>query len=667
MRTIKRTGVTAAAVASLLLPVAAQARPVSAASDGRPNVLVVMTDDMAASDLAKMPNVQRLLVDKGTTMTNAVDSFPLCCPSRATFITGQYAHNHGVIGNFWPYGWYGMKDRRNILPAWLDDAGYDTSLIGKWLNGYGARDAHGEIPAGFDHWRGLLDVSAYDYFNFVMNIDGKLRTWGDSDFARKLVKFANIEVTPNPDGVAGIVRKLQELFGPAPYHYWGTEVRSDYSPDVTGRVAEGLVRAGAHARKPFFVWWAPAAPHREDVATTLMGRPGRDPRPAPRYAKSSARYKLPEGASFNEADISDKPSNMTAHATVLSDANLKQLQLDYEGRMGSLQAVDDHVATLVRTLRKTHQLANTTIIFVSDNGWLQGQHRIPGDKFLPYEESIKVPLVIRGPGIPAGRTVSAQVSNIDFAPTLLDLAGATADRVQDGHSLLPLLRGKTDRGDRIVELEAPAPLFEQDVPINAWDRPYKGVRTDRYTYVRYTETGEEELYDRDKDPAELNNLAANPAYAAFKTRLADQLAQLDTCSGASCRTVTGVRRTNHAVNMTGTTATVAEPYALPGAVHDRGTVTGTPFGNGTIDLIGKLADGRLTGTFRLDFPNGSVLGRVDARYTISGGTIDFTGTARVTGGTGTYREITSGALDLTDHNTLDGQHGTLTVTGSVRY
>ena len=142
-----------------------------------------MTDDMSAADLKLMPNVQRLLAAKGTTFADAVDSFPLCCPARATFITGQYAHNHGVEGNFAPHGWYGMRKRGNTLAAWLQDAGYRTALIGKWLNGYGALDAHGEVPKGFDIWRGLLDVSAYDYSNFVMNADGKLRVWGDAEFA----------------------------------------------------------------------------------------------------------------------------------------------------------------------------------------------------------------------------------------------------------------------------------------------------------------------------------------------------------------------------------------------------------------------------------------------------------------------------------------------------
>jgi len=523
-----------AALAVLGLPDAAQARAVTAMHDGRPNILVVMTDDQASTDVAQMPNVKRLLAAQGTTFADAIDSFPLCCPARATFITGQYAHNHGVGGNFYPYGWYGMKDRANILPAWLQKAGYRTALIGKWLNGYGAVDAHGEVPTGFDIWRGLLDVSAYDYYNYVMNQNGKLKTWGDADFARKLVEFAKVEVIPNPGGLQGVLGRLKELFGPAPYTYWGTEDPDDYSPDVTGKITEDLVRAEGKSRKPFFIWWAPAAPHREDVATTLMGRPGRDPRPAPRYASKSSRYKLPKPPSFNEADFADKPSNMRDAAKSMTDAQIDQLQLDYEGRIGSLLAVDDHVKKLIGTLRATGQLKNTLIVFVSDNGWLQGQHRITGDKFLPYEESLRIPLIVRGPGVPAGETVKGQVANIDFAPTLVDVANAKAGRTMDGVSLLPTIRNPLKRPKRTVEIEALERLFEGDIPVNAWDRPYKGVRTDRYTYVVYTETGEKELYDRRKDPHQLTNVAGKPGYAQIEAKLAAQLKKLDRCKGRSC-------------------------------------------------------------------------------------------------------------------------------------
>ena len=523
-----------AAVGALVLPAAAQARPATAAKDGRPNILVVMTDDQATADVRHMPNVKRLLGRQGTTFADAVDSFPLCCPARATFITGQYAHNHKVMGNFWPFGWYGMKGRGNILPTWLQKAGYRTAMIGKWLNGYGSRDAHGEVPKGFDIWRGLLDASAYDYYNYVMNSDGDLRTWGDADFARKLVEFAKIQVIRNDAGAAGVFGALTNTFGPAPYEYWGAANPKEYSPDVTGAITEDLVRSQRKSKKPFFIWWSPAAPHREDVAVTLMGRPGADPRPAPRYEEKSKRYKLPRPPNFNEADFSDKPSNLTSKASLLTEKQIQQLQLNYEGRIGSLLAVDDHVKKLVGILRKTGQLRNTLIVFLSDNGWLQGQHRVPGDKYLPYEDSLRVPLILRGPGVPAGRTVRGQVANIDFAPTLLDAARARPGRTMDGVSLLPTTRHPRKRPDRVIQIEAPAPLFRGNLPANQWDRPYKGVRTDRYTYVVYIETGDQELYDRRKDPYQLRNVAAVPSYAKVKKALARKLARLETCKGRSC-------------------------------------------------------------------------------------------------------------------------------------
>jgi N-acetylglucosamine-6-sulfatase len=525
----------AVAVAALAAVAPAHARPASAGRDGRPNILVVMTDDQALTDVALMPNVRKLLAAQGTTFADAIDSYPLCCPARATFITGQYAHNHDVNANFWPYGWYGMKNRANTLPAWLQKAGYRTAMIGKWLNGYGARDAHGEVPKGFDIWRGLLDVSAYDYYNFVMNRNGKLKSYGDADFARKLVEFANIEVFPqeNP-GIQRVLGRLREVFGDGPYTYWGKEDPDDYSPDVTGGITEDLVAAERRSKDPFFIWWSVAAPHREDVATTLMRRPGADPRPAPRYVQKSKGYKLPRPPSFNEPDVTDKPSNIQSAAPELSDAQIAQLQLDYEGRAGSLLAVDDHVKKLVATLERTGQLDNTLIVFLSDNGWLQGQHRVPGDKYLPYEESLRVPFILRGPGVPAGRVVRGQVANVDFAPTLLDAARAKAGRTLDGTSLLPAVRDPRKKPDRAIALEALARLFPNGdfSAFNGWDKPYTGVRTDRYTYVAYSESGEEELYDRRKDPHQLTNVVTDPGYADVLTDMKLKLNKLRKCRGA---------------------------------------------------------------------------------------------------------------------------------------
>lgn len=514
--------------AALAATPAAQARPASADRDGRPNILVVMTDDQAATDTAYMPNVKRLLERQGTTFSDAVDSFPLCCPARATFITGQYAHNHGVAGNFYPYGWYGMKHRNNTLPVWLRRAGYRTGLIGKWLNGYGALK-HTEIPPGFDIWRGLLDVSAYDYFNFMMNVNGRLRSWGDRAYAEALVEFAKAEALPGINSLADLLKLSNRLFRPG---WFGTQETKNYSPDVTGRVTEELVRGERRSRKPFFIWWAPASPHREDVNGAVRGKPGPDPRPAPRYAKAVSRLRLPRPPSFNEADVSKKP-RLLRELPKMTEAQIAKLQLNYQGRIGALMAVDDHVKKLVSVLRQTNQLKNTLIVFVSDNGWVQGQHRILGDKFVPYQESIHVPFILRGPGVRANRTVSRTVSNIDFAPTLLAAAGARPGRTQDGVSLLPAAAGRAQPPARAIELEATGPLFMAEGLPMAYDKPYKGVLAGRWKFIRWS-YGDQELYDLRRDPYEMHNLAADPAYAAIKARLDVKLRALERCKGRTC-------------------------------------------------------------------------------------------------------------------------------------
>ncbi len=529
----------AAAIALVaVLPASALARPASKAKDDRPNILVVMTDDMAADDIQLLPNVQKLLAKKGTTYSNAIDNFPLCCPARATFLTGQYAHNHGVVGNFHPYGWYGMKNRENTLGTWLDDAGYETSMIGKWLNGYGAKDAHGEIPAGFDNWRGLLDVSAYDYHNFVMNKDGKLEIWGDPDFAKGLVEFGNIQVIPGPQTAPVDQGQARRGLRPRPLHLLGRAEpeglhgrrhrRGDAEADQGRQEGEGPVLHLVVGRR------AASRGRRDDADEPARPRPEHPP---PVRSDDVAGLQLPRPPNFNEADISDKPSSLQNTAPLLTEAQIASLQEDYQGRIGSLLAVDEHVGEMVDTLKKTDQLKNTMIMFVSDNGWQQGEHRITGDKFLPYEASLRVPMILTGPGVKKNQVIEDQVINADFTTTLVDAAGAKAGRTQDGISLLPsALKGK-DVPDRVLEIEAPQPLFAGPIPVNAWDRPYAGVRTNQYTYVRWNETGEEELYDRAIDPYQLTNVASDPAFATIKADLAAKLAQLETCKGKSCTNV----------------------------------------------------------------------------------------------------------------------------------
>ena len=197
---------------------------------------------------------------------------------------------------------------------------------------------------------------------------------------------------------------------------------------------------------------------------------------------------------------------------------------DYDATLETLDAVNDGVTRIMKALKETHQLANTIVIFTSDNGFFFGEHRIPSGKGRFYEPAIRVPLVMRGPGIEHGITQRSLVANVDLAPTILDLAGAKALRPVDGTSMVPLLHHKErPPKDRAVLLESNS-VFSPDL----------GVRTPRYAYF-VLNTGEKELYDLRADPDELRNLAGDPAHAAVEADLAARLAKLEHCSGSTCR------------------------------------------------------------------------------------------------------------------------------------
>ncbi len=448
---------------------------VARAKQQKPNIVVVMTDDQTVESLRVMPNVRSLLGRQGVTFTNNFVTFSLCCPSRSTYLTGQYAHNHGVLGNAPPDGGYDKlaPTHANTLPAWLHDAGYRSVHLGKYLNGYTADDG---VPPGWDEWYGSVDPSTYSYYGFTLNENGALN--------------------PYPDGA--------------------------YQTDVYTRKAVGLIGRLAPSRQPFFLSVAYLAPHSGSP------READDPAglatavPAPRHHDRFDSEPLPRPPSFNEADVTDKPA-VIRNKPRLGPARIAAIEEAYQQRLESLLAVDEGVARIVAALRGAGELGNTYILFTSDNGFFHGEHRVATGKVLLYEPSIRVPLIIRGPGLPAGRTSSAMVANIDLAPTLVDIANARAGRPADGISLLPIAEGRRALPERDL-------LVEGGNGANG----FEALRTSRYLYAEYT-NGDRELYDLATDPDELQSRHADPAYAAARDRLAARLAALRTCAGAACR------------------------------------------------------------------------------------------------------------------------------------
>jgi hypothetical protein len=231
-----------------------------------------------------------------------------------------------------------------------------------------------------------------------------------------------------------------------------------------------------------------------------------------------ASMPLPTSAAFNEVDVSDKPVGIR-NRPLLTPTRINAIRENYQQRLESLLAVDEGVAQIVQALQTTGQLDDTYVVYTSDNGFFHGEHRVPNGKVLLYEPSIRVPLVVRGPGIPAGEHRSQLVANIDLAPTIVALTRAQPARVMDGRSLLPFARNRLLYSGRDLLLETPT---------------YAAIRTPRWLYAEYV-NGEQELYDLLRDPSELVSHHADFAYARIKADLAQRLARLRACTGAICR------------------------------------------------------------------------------------------------------------------------------------
>ena len=480
-----------AALLSILL-VLAVAGP-AAATSLRPDVVVLMTDDQTLHDMAAMPNTRRLVGGAGATFTDAFVSYPLCCPARATYLTGQHAHNNGVLTNAPPHGGFEALDARHALPVWLRRAGYDTIHVGKYLNGYGLR-RRPTVPPGWSEWTSLVDKSTYQMWGYTMLEDGRLRTYGDFD----------------------------------------VEDPANYQTDVLRDRAVAAIEAHALDPDPFFLSLTFVAPHGEST------EPGRSTqpylRPAPRHEGAFAGLGPAAGTS-GEADVSDKPRYVRG-LPPLSRATRRRLLEDHRSRRESLLAVDEAVAAVVDALGRSGRLQRTYLLFTSDNGFLQGEHRVPKGKYFAYDAATHVPLMIRGPGIRPG-TRSAQMSaNTDLAPTILQAAGATADVTLDGMSLLPFALQGGLTTPRAVLHEG---LISGDVDrdgeaatrLKGGPGTYAAVRTPRYLWVQWG-NGDRELYDLARDPLEHRSVHRDPAYAGVRAALTGEVRRLRGCSGARC-------------------------------------------------------------------------------------------------------------------------------------
>jgi arylsulfatase A-like enzyme len=549
--------VAAAALLVLLAVVVLAGRQEAGAAEQaaaqKPSFVVIQTDDetldqlyaslnVGGVEVQAMPYTLSLLAARGITFNRYYVPYPLCCPSRVSLLTGRYAHNHNVRGNVPPNGGFtGFKARQayahNLAP-WLQAAGYRTIHVGKFLNGYGDEpfDEGKDVPPGWSAWHSVLNADTHHYYyGYTLNDNGALEgPFGDSG------SWDTREYGERDDfGCPTAPLNGKPCF---------------YETDVFNRIASEEI-VGTSPEQPFYLQVDYTAPHGD------FRRPA-GPEPATRHYNTFAGAPYPHSREqgFNEGNVNDKP-RFIREAPYLSLQDIHTYRVYYQKALESLRSIDEGVKLIVDTLGGLHRLRNTYIIFVSDNGFFYGEHRLTGGKFLAYEPSTHLPLLIRGPGIKAGTSTGELAANIDIAPTVLELAGASADKSIDGRSLVPYMKDPALRSRRPIlfesfvetaDVEANGEPTAQRVvkevqprrgrrngasaSIVAPPKDYEGIRLGPYKYIEWPD-GEKELYDITKDPYELNNVVRVPNLSPIRAFLHAQLIRLESCVGRGCQEV----------------------------------------------------------------------------------------------------------------------------------
>lgn len=476
----------------------------------KPNVLLVMTDDMRADDVRWMPRTQRFFARRGTDFRNSFAPTPLCCPNRASFLIGQYAHNHNVWWHDEPWGYGAFDDSRTLGNA-LQDAGYRTGYVGKYLNRYGVAAPkadptavpHTYVPTGWDDWRATpdsvplptwhpLEGSTYNYFDTTVNVNGTL------------------------EGHQGAYN-------------------STVLVDETLEMLDGFQQTD----QPWYLQLNSLAPHHggpvesDDPLDPRLASPAR-----PDWVKGRFDAEIPRGLGIPangepERNVRDK-ARLTRQLPPLTATDLEGLRSLSRQRAESLLAFDEELARILRRLHRDGELDRTIVALTSDNGFLQGEHRWKSGKVIGYEPSYRVPLLVAGPGVPQGGREFMPVTTVDLTSSVLDWTDAHLDGT-DGRSFVDRL-GKDGGWDRAIGYEAFLPSVRARPGVPGFEPNGAraiGVRTPEYFYVRYS-NGQEELFDLRRDPLEMVSVARDTAYDGVKVDLARLWEAFRACRGDGC-------------------------------------------------------------------------------------------------------------------------------------
>lgn len=490
----------------------------------RPNVLMIMTDDMRQDDLRWMPLTRRWLADAGVTFDNSFSPHPLCCPARASTLSGLHTHNHRVYSHLEPWGFNAFDDSET-LPVWLQRAGYRTWFLGKYLNGFGMQPEPGETEGD------SLQYVPPGWSIFNASLDGGLPP--DHPDNGGTHRYYDTTLTNNDDGFIPL--------------------EGQYQTTAYGRIASQRIAALAQSQSPFFGYVSFLAPHggspvepgdpeRVESSTGRTVRFATPARPGYVWGRFDAQIPDAPGAGWLDPDTTDRPEDFTQESP--SDQERDAMRQVARQRAESLAVVDAEVDRMMRTLQASGELEETLVLFTSDNGYFLGEQNIRQGKVLPYEPSLRVPLLMRGPGIAPGQVRQDPFTTVDIAATLADAAKARTP-VTDGRSMLPVARGR-DRGWTAAILTATGPgstvreTDESGIPLTPEDpgprdlRYLLGIRTPYFLYTHRANQFEE-LFDMRVDPAQTRNLVDDPYYADVLAALRAELTKLRACDGPACQ------------------------------------------------------------------------------------------------------------------------------------
>jgi arylsulfatase A-like enzyme len=459
----------------------ASTTPGALKAGSRPNIVFVLTDDLSSNLVPYMPHVNALM-RRGASFGNyfVVDS--LCCPSRSAIFTGEYPHDDGVFTNSGRDGGYGAFNRfgnqSKTFAVALHNAGYTTAMMGKYLNGYYARDPE---PPGWDDW--FVAGNGYHEFNYDVRSNNKVSHHGNAP--------------------------------------------TDYLGDQLDTQAQKFLDKATGNGKPFALEVATFAPHGPYV-------------PAPRDLGTFPGLTVPRTPAYNLRD-SVGPAWLADRAKI-TPLLQKAMDVDFERRVEAVQDVDRMIGNLERTLRERGALDNTYFVFSSDNGYHMGDHRLLPGKQTAFDTDIRVPLVIAGPGIKPETKINDVTESIDLAPTFEAIGGLQAPSWVDGRSLLPLLQGTAGHWPQqaaLIEHHAHRKQSRSDPdlqsPASGVPPSYEAIRTANALYVEYV-TGDREYYNLRTDPYEIHNLI-HQTPASVLTAMSRWLHALENCHGSDACTV----------------------------------------------------------------------------------------------------------------------------------